>query len=99
MIGIGAGSTNQELLFRVVSSEQIGQDKEDIELVMMVPKDWVDVDCRYVLHPHPDQTVQGLYTWEWPLISFKKRRYPEMTMVEYEIMDLITECPGWYLYL
>ena len=62
MIGMKPGSTNQELLFHVVSSEQIGQDKVDVELVMIVPKDWVDF--RYVLHPHRDQIVQGLYTWE-----------------------------------
>jgi hypothetical protein len=93
-IGLPPGSSSQELLFHVVSSDQTGPDGKSFELVSLVPKDWVDVDFKYFLHPHPDFNVNGLYTWEWLLINFKKRRYPELTFVEYDIMDLTTECPG-----
>ncbi|XP_046651050.1 uncharacterized protein LOC124342123 [Daphnia pulicaria] len=95
-IGLPPGSSSQELLFHVVSSDQTGPDGKSFELVSLVPKDWVDVDFKYFLHPHPDFNVNGLYTWEWLLINFKKRRYPELTFVEYDIMDLTTECPVPY---
>ncbi|KZS04647.1 Uncharacterized protein APZ42_032364 [Daphnia magna] len=33
-----------------------------------------------------------MYPWDWTLVCFKKRRYPDLTFVEYEIMDVVTEC-------
>jgi hypothetical protein len=61
----------------------------------MVPEHWVDTDFRSFLYPKPDFHINGLYPWDWTLVCFKKRRHPDVTFVEYEVMDVMTECrPG-----
>lgn len=76
----------------MVSSEQSNRDGNLTGLLYMIPENWLDTDWKNFIYPATHFHVNGLYPWDWNLINFKKRRFPEMTFVEYEIMDIITEC-------
>nr|CAH0109982.1 unnamed protein product [Daphnia galeata] len=92
MIGHPCGSVSTSLSFHLVSTNQVGLSGEEVELVVMVPEHWVDIDFRSFLYPKPDFHINGLYPWDWTLVCFKKRRHPDVTFVEYEVMDVMTEC-------
>jgi hypothetical protein len=91
-IGLPCGSVAINMLFHVVSTDQPGIYGEPIELVKMVPEHWVDADFKSFLYPKPDFHINGLYPWDWTLVCFKKRRHPDLSFVEYDIMDVFTEC-------
>ena len=55
----------------------------------------MDVNLAYFLYPSPGFNVNGVKPWNWEEISFKKKRLPETTYVEYDVVDLLTETgPG-----
>jgi hypothetical protein len=51
----------------------------------------MDVNLAYFLYPSPGFNVNGVKPWNWEDISLKKRRLPETTYVEYDVVDLLTE--------
>ena len=65
-----------------------------------VPETWMDQSVQYFLYPLPGFIVHGSKPWNWGEISFKKRRFPDETFVEYDVVDVLTETgPGKYYFI
>ena len=85
------GNLQDPLSFHVVLCTATRCDGGVTTIVYKVPATWVDESFQYFVHPPPDYTVNGLHPWDWGLISFKKRRYPETTWLEHNVADILTE--------
>ncbi|KAK4015245.1 hypothetical protein OUZ56_030228 [Daphnia magna] len=94
-IGTPASALQAPLNYHVVLTTEPDADGGVQTFVYKVPETWMDVNLAYFLYPSPGFNVNGVKPWNWGDISFKKRRFPETSYVEYDVVDLLTETgPG-----
>jgi hypothetical protein len=90
-IGTPASALQAPLNYHVVLTTEPDEDGDVQTFVNKVPETWMDVNLAYFLYPSPGFNVNGVKPWNWGDISFKKRRFPESSYVEYDVVDLLTE--------
>lgn len=94
-IGTPASALQAPLNYHVVLTTEPDADGGVQTFVYKVPETWMDVNLAYFLYPSPGFNVNGVKPWNWGDISFKKRRFPVTSYVEYDVVDLLTETgPG-----
>lgn len=62
--------------------------------ILVVPTFWLESRGRFVLYPHPEFNLHGMYPNEWTEAMYNRRRYPTTKFVEYQVDDFITEEAG-----
>ncbi|KAK4013220.1 hypothetical protein OUZ56_025454 [Daphnia magna] len=90
-IGTPASALQAPLNYHVVLTTEPDADGGVQTFVYKVPETWMDVNLAYFLYPSPGFNVNGVKPWNWGDISFKKRRFPVTSYVEYDVVDLLTE--------
>lgn len=59
--------------------------------VLIVPTFWLDARGRFVLYPHPEFNLHGMFPNEWTEAMFNRRRYPSTKFVEFPVQDFLSQ--------
>jgi hypothetical protein len=79
----GTGNVKDPLLFLIVNSPiHTASARGSHDRLFSIPTNWMSDD---------NLKVRGINFWEWSLITFKKRRFPESSWTELQISDFLTE--------
>ena len=88
-------NVGQDLQYHLVISKQPDEvDGDYVDVFFLIPVTWIDWEGKRFLYPGPDYQVHGLPPWEWRDLSYRRRRHPEPSWVEYDIAEFINESPG-----
>ena len=94
-LGVG-----QDLRYQLVISKHPDEvDGGWLDVFFLIPGTWIDWEGKRFLYPGPDYHVNGLPPWEWRDISYRRRRHPESSWMEYDIAEFLNENPGKILVL
>lgn len=81
----------EELKYRVVTTKEIDEDKNELRTVRLVPFTWFDDDMMYYLFPPPNEVQGGMKPTAWGHKTCVRNAYPKDDWVEYDILTMDTE--------